>query len=106
MNGSQDSPGLTVGPGSGVEAGGPSAGRITLGIIDPGATPHLERTFIVRNDTKTPLALLRVQPSCGCSTASTDGKVPGTLQPGQQMHIHVVIDVTHLQPGRLTKYVW
>lgn len=103
---SQDAPGLTVVPGSGVEASGPSAGRITLGIIDPVATPHIERTFVVRNDTKAPLALLRVQPSCGCSTATTDGTVPGILKPGQQMHIHVVIDTTHLQPGRITKYVW
>lgn len=60
---------LTVLEREGVERSVPSQGRMEAGLIDPILTPVLERVFLLRNETDSPIAIDRVHVSCGCEQA-------------------------------------
>jgi len=91
---------------------GPGALRCELGAVDAVETPQVERTFVLRNSSKEPVVIERVQSSCGCTSAlvgpaNASGKpMAQTIQPGAEIPLKVALSVTHLNPGFTNKFVW
>lgn len=100
-------PNLSVLPIDGVERVGPHTGRFDFGKADGLLRPTQIHTFVVRNDGKTPITLVRLQPSCGCTsaTAGTGTLFGRKLLPGQKLEVTVTTDLTELQPGVIDKSV-
>lgn len=96
----------------------PSHGQSAFGQTSALDTPRIEQVFTLKNDGKAPIALQRLQSSCGCTSAAllaadaastakaaaTDNALP-TLAPGQKVSVRVVVDLTALPPGSTRKYV-
>ena len=103
---------LTIVKQAGTLETGAGALRCELGTVDAVETPQLERTFVLRNSSKEPVVIERVQSSCGCTSAligpaNTSGKSEAqTVQPGAEIPIKVALSVTHLNPGFTNKFVW
>jgi len=85
-------------------------GRADFGEIDPLQTTQIERTFVLRNDTRKPLTIERLQASCGCErlTLRKGGKaVPkAILRPGEQAEARVVLNLTRQRAGIRHVYAW
>jgi hypothetical protein len=66
-----------------------------------------EQDFALRNDSKTPVTVARIQTSCGCTTAilRTSNGAPTTLKPGEQVSAHVAVNLVGLHAGPLHKVV-
>lgn len=107
--------GLTVLTSTAVRASASNIGTYEFGLTDALDTPRVEQTFTLRNDSKAPLTLERMEPSCHCTTAVVQppkGSTPSpaetalpTLGPGQQVSVHVAVNLAGDAPGRLTKSV-
>ena len=62
-----------VGP-TAVPASG-NVGHYDFGTVSPLDTPQVEHTFVLRNNTKVPLVLTRLQSSCGCTTVTATAQI-------------------------------
>lgn len=89
----------------------PNVARLDFGEASLFERTHVEQTFVIRNGLKTALQIERIQTSCGCTTAflERDKETPGTsgtnLSPGQEVVLHVDLDLGSLPAGELHKYV-
>jgi hypothetical protein len=101
---------LTVVPGRSVSSAA-QPGIYDAGALDPLSSPHIEHTFVVRNDTKSPLVIDDLTSSCGCTTAlmvtaGHEQPLPVRIAPGQSVGIVVNVDVEGEIVGKLEKFVW
>ncbi|HMR41703.1 MAG TPA: DUF1573 domain-containing protein [Ignavibacteria bacterium] len=64
--------------------------------------PQLEYTYKFTNKGKTPLVIERIQPSCGCTGAASDGKTEYAM--GESGEIHVTFN-TQGRTGRQEKHI-
>lgn len=71
----------------------------TFGSIVQGEKLH--HTFTIKNIGDTPMSVLRVVPSCGCTAANVSSSV---IQPGKAGEIKIVFDSTNFS-GKVTKNV-
>ncbi|MBV9864582.1 MAG: DUF1573 domain-containing protein [Abitibacteriaceae bacterium] len=87
---------LTVVATDGVKAEEPSVGVLDKGIVDLLDAKSIEHDFILRNDTKAPITIDRLQPTCGCTSVllGEGNDLPKTLAPGEQAKVHVSVDIT------------
>lgn len=73
-------------------------------------TSPIAHTFVLQSDTKTPVTVDRLLPSCHCTHAAaeqdTDGYGRFTILPGQTARIDVTIDPSDMVPGDLEKEVY
>lgn len=95
-----------------VPASTPSPRRFDFGKQGVLDNPRVEHVFRFRNETGAPLRLVRLDTSCGCTSAvvSTEGsaapaKPLPTLAPNQEASVRLAIDLTQLQPGQLLESV-
>lgn len=61
----------------------------------------LHHTFSIKNNGDSPLSILRVVPSCGCTAANVSSPV---IQPGKSGEIKIVFDSTNFT-GKVTKNI-
>lgn len=71
-------------------------------------TTPITHTFVLRSQSKGPLTIDRLQPSCRCTTALLEGNrgAPFTLAPGQQISVRVLISPGDALPGFFEKEVY
>jgi hypothetical protein len=72
---------------------------------------EVDRTFTLQNESKAPVRLQQLRPSCGCTSMfvgsqEANGVALPTLQPGQRLTVRAHVDLTKLGAGPLHKYVW
>lgn len=84
--------------------------RYDAGTVDTVRTPHLDRSFALKNTTRQPITITGLRGSCGCETLLLlQGGAPkptARLAPGEQATIHLLINLHAGQPGAVRKYVW
>ena len=70
----------------------------------------LQHTFRLKNAGAVPVTLVRVQTSCGCTSAALTKNgtqmMPVTVAPGGEIDLQTSIDTSHLTPGPIRKTVW
>lgn len=73
-------------------------------------TSPITHTFLLRSSSDKPITIIRLQPSCRCTTAIVEGAKdeapPFTLAPGQQARVRVVISPGDALPGPFEKEVY
>ncbi|WP_243372616.1 DUF1573 domain-containing protein [Geotalea sp. SG265] len=74
-------------------------GNFNFGTIVQGEKLH--HTFSIKNTGDSPLSILRVVPSCGCTAANASSPV---IQPGRSGEIKIVFDSTNFS-GKVTKSI-
>ena len=86
----------------------PPTARYDFGTRAAADQSPLAQTFTLRNDGKASVAVSRIEPSCGCTTAvlSGDQTIPFTLKPGQSVSIEVSVSPGRLAPGPAHKTIW
>jgi hypothetical protein len=80
-----------------------------FGEIDRVLKPRIEQVILLRNDTKSTIAIERLVPTCGCAAVLLSQSVQpnaNVLAPGQTAEIKVSMDLRGLRPGKITKQVW
>ena len=105
--------GLAAVAGKGVTVQSGNVAEANLGTVNPAQTPSADFTFTLRNTSSRQIVIDRIQPSCGCTTATAviNGKlVPinqemPPLNPAAQAIIRVHINLTGQADGRLFKFV-
>lgn len=107
------SAGLAAVLGKGVTSHATNVAEADLGTVNPLNVPFANLVFTLRNTSDRPILIDRLQPSCGCTTASVmlGGKsvaaeqgIPA-LNPKAEVTIHIHIDLTGQAAGGLTKFV-
>ena len=96
-----------------VEAVGVTKEASTLGLHDFGSAIKSEAgslrfIFALRNGNAVPVTIDRIKGSCGCTTGfllEAKQLMPWTVPPGQTVHVETRVDVSHLSPGPLDKFV-
>ncbi len=68
----------------------------------------LTHTFLLRNDTKTPLTIERVAVSCDCVQVlvAETRSLPVQIAPGQTVPVQVTLNPRRLVPGLVSKSAW
>lgn len=81
--------------------------RHDFGAISGLSAVPVTHTYVLRNDTGTPLTVTTLHPSCGCTSALLDGnaRLPFVLTLGQSLSVRVSVDPLQLTPGPLDKSV-
>lgn len=67
-----------------------------FGVIDQQQAEALKHTFVLTNQSDTPIHILDVIQSCGCTEASVSND---TIQPGDECELDVVVDWSDKPPG-------
>ena len=102
-------PKLTVVSG-GAATAGDGGSRFDAGVIDPAATPTVERVFTLKNETGRPITVSRLRASCGCTslilTSAGTAGAGATLQPSQQAQVRMAVRAQGQPPGAHQKYAW
>lgn len=87
----------------------PDRASYNFGQISTQKPAFITHLFVLRNDTKSPITVDHLQPSCGCTTASLQGKegqpVPTRIAPGEEAQVRVTVDPSHLVAGPIQKSV-
>ncbi len=85
--------------------------RFSFGHVRARTNPRIAHTFLLRNPSRSPVTLDRLEPSCPCVHAAYATAPPTafasplrTLLPGQTVALRVTMDPT--DRGAITKYVW
>lgn len=105
--------GLAVVAGKGITVQTGNVAEANLGTVNPAETPSADFTFTLRNASSRPIVIDRIQPSCGCTTATAtiNGKLVAAgqemppLNPVSQAIIQVHINLTGQSAGSLFKFV-
>jgi hypothetical protein len=77
-----------------------------LGSVDAFDQEIAEQDFTLRNDSSASITVVRLQSSCGCTSAfirSAGGAI--ALAPGRQLVAHVAVNLAALHPGPIRKLV-
>jgi len=89
---------LTVIPREGMKQTAPDSGKYECGQIDLLQMQRVERTFTLKNETGTPVALDAIRTSCGCQSSvilKNGQTVPQTvLAPGEQVDVRLSVSVS------------
>jgi hypothetical protein len=92
-------PMLTVVAIDGVKAEEPGVGKLDFGAVDSLQNAKVEHDFILRNDTREPITIGRLQPTCGCTSVlmGEGNETTKTLAPGEEVKARVSIDITRFR---------
>jgi len=83
-----------------------STGTYKFGMVTQKRSEPIVHDFELRNDSKNPVTIDRIQPQCGCTTAVIKNQRTagdGPIAPGALVKIHVAVDPSHLIPGSVAK---
>lgn len=105
--------GLTAVAEKGITLQADNVAEANLGAVDPAKTPSADFMFTLRNTSTRPIVIDRIQPSCGCTTATVTingrlvaaGQDMPPLDSEAQANIHVHINLTGQSAGSLFKFV-
>lgn len=116
--------GLAVVPGGQIRPLSPNTAVADIGTVDTVAAPDARRTFLLRNESKKPLTIVRLEPSCRCTTADLVSLpigsmaqaqdtapasrigLPCTLMPGSRAAVEVTVHTGEHTPGGFTSAVF
>lgn len=105
---------LTILPDAGLKKTGPTTVQHSFGEVAAYDAGVVKRNLVLRNDNRAPLEIAFVQVTCGCSSAvlqsngaSASGSgTPKILAPGEKVTVQVMVDLTKLSPGGVSKYAY
>jgi hypothetical protein len=92
----------------GTTKSGPTGAHFDFGTVSPLDTDHFAHTFVLRNDSASPIVIDKIPPTCGCTTVVVEGQdqaFPMTVAPGKDIHIRTSVAADHLSGGTFTKNV-
>ena len=100
--------GVSVAAGKNITQSATNAAMYHFGsrsLPDPGS---VQAVFILKNETRRPITLDRLQPTCHCTEAETVSPSDGvpTLPPGGRLDIRVTVALAGHPPGALIKSVY
>lgn len=97
--GTQSKTPLTVVADAGVKNDGPAVGMVDFGAVDSLSKPDIAHDFTLRNDNKTPVSIVSLQPTCGCTSVllGEGNETAKTLAPGEQVKVHVTVNVSRFR---------
>jgi hypothetical protein len=113
-------PQLTVLPMPDLQLKSTNDGLYNVGDVNILDSSHIDREYKIRNDNKTALTIVKLQPSCGCTSASIldnanasqpgkiiskDAQIPAIIAPGEVKTVIVSVNLLKLSPGGLEKAV-
>ncbi len=87
--------GLTVVAVDGVKSRSATVGVLESGAVDSLTHSTIEHDFTLRNDSKAPIVIGRLQPTCGCTSVllGEAKETTKTLAPGEQVKVHASVNI-------------
>jgi hypothetical protein len=106
----QTSPGIAIVGGPGSSSASPTFAHVDFGTRPAGPQAPLVEEYDVRNEGKTAVSVMELQPSCKCTSGQlvVGGKtaaLPADLTAGEDAEIVVTVRLSILKPGPVDKFL-